>query len=242
MATTSNRSSGSQVNHRGVAQGTTLVDPKSGFPIDVIVDPYGTKRLAVNADIAVDEITVDTRDLTSVTDAVRIEDPVSGHYIKVIADGSINVNVKLDAATDTVSIADGTTGNKLQINPDGSLNVNVTTSTAGTFRTLFNQITSLATGSTASIQTYIVPLGKKAYFQKAEVSGTNIATYEIFINSVLEDRKRTYFGGDLKATFEFSDYGASGIFLNTADSVEVKVTNFRPVSGDFETRFQVIEV
>src|SRR5690348_5905369 len=97
MATKSLRSSGSQLNQRGVTPGNTLVDPKTGLPIDVIQDNAGVKRLAVDANLTADNVTVNIDDLTAADDAVRIEDPNTGAHIKVETDGSINTNTHTSA-------------------------------------------------------------------------------------------------------------------------------------------------
>lgn len=104
MATTSNRSSGTQINKRGITQGNTLVDPISGLPIDVIEDGDGKKRLCVDSTLEVGSISVDV-DLIPADDQVGIGDPDTGDFLKVESDGSINVNIKADSETgDTVAI------------------------------------------------------------------------------------------------------------------------------------------
>jgi hypothetical protein len=105
MATNSFRSSGSQINQRGVAQGNTLVDPKTGLPVDVILAPDGKRRLCVDAAINIGSLTVDV-DLDVATDGVHIGNPTTGDILVVNPDGSINVNTKVDAKDgDNVSIS-----------------------------------------------------------------------------------------------------------------------------------------
>jgi len=132
MGTKGTKSSGSQFNPKGITQGVTLVDPNTGNPIDVRTDTHGTRRLAVDANITVDDITVETRPLTAATDAVRLEDPNTGAHVRVELDGSINVNAFSNAfgpVPDSeliVGTEDGTTtGTKhvVKVNPDGSLAV-----------------------------------------------------------------------------------------------------------------------
>lgn len=126
MSTKSSRSSGTQITQRGVNQGTVLVDPITGLPIDVIEDNAGTKRLAVDANITIDSVTITTDDLNATDDAVRIEDPNNGNHVKVNADGSIDANVEVDAADgDNIAVADAVTGSKLKVEADGSINTNV---------------------------------------------------------------------------------------------------------------------
>lgn len=103
MGTKSNRSSGTQKNPKGFTQGVTLICTKSGDPIDCIIDESGKRRLAVDASITLENLTVNVH-LTSDDDAVRIEDPNTGAWIRVESDGSINVNTSLEASQDSVSI------------------------------------------------------------------------------------------------------------------------------------------
>lgn len=122
MATKSNKSSGTQHNSRGVTQGNTLVGPRSGLPIDEVVDNNGTRRLAVDANFVAQNVQA-TVDLDVAEDGVHIGDPDTGFTLQVEADGSINANVELDAADgDNVAIQDAQ-GDQLAINPDGSINV-----------------------------------------------------------------------------------------------------------------------
>jgi len=124
------RAAGTQVTKKGPIQGVALVDPITGLPIDVIVDEHGTRRLAVDANITVDDVTVETRPLDASTDNVGIKDKVSGYSLKINADGSIDANCEIDAAGGdnilVVGTEDGTkTGiqHVLEIGPDGMAKV-----------------------------------------------------------------------------------------------------------------------
>lgn len=122
MGTKSNRSSGSQHNPRGVTQGVTLVDPKSGNPIDTVLDSDGVKRLAVDANFTAQNVQVNA-ELEYDEDSVAIGDPITGNLLKINNDRSIDANVEVDAADgDNIAISDGT--NTLQVNNDGSININ----------------------------------------------------------------------------------------------------------------------
>lgn len=97
MGTKSNRSSGTQHNPRGVTQGNTLVDPNTGLPIDVITDVTGTKRLAVDANLTVQNVQISAA-LDYQEDSVHIGDPNTNTTLKVNPDGSIDANIEVDAA------------------------------------------------------------------------------------------------------------------------------------------------
>lgn len=241
MSTKSNRSSGTQLNSRGVTQGNTLVGPRSGLPIDEIVDTNGVRRLAVDAALTLDTVTVDTRELKANTDQVGIGDPQSGYTLEILADGSINANVQVDAQDgDNIAIHDSA-GNELNINPDGSINVNITTSNPGEVKSFYNEALAVASGILTTVDTYTAPVGKLTYLQFVEYSGSNIAEYTVLINATIIAKKRTYFGSELNGEIEFVKTG-TGLPLAVGDVVTIKVIHNRPVQGDFNGRIQVIEV
>lgn len=136
---------------------------------------------------------------------------------------------------DNVSIV-GETGNKLVVNPDGTINVN-TDSIPGVVKNVFNELLAVASGTTVNLVTYTVPVGKTAIINKIVVSGDNIAKYELYINGVLSDKLRTYFGSQLNVTFDFKD-----LTLEENDILLIKVNNFRPSVADFNGRIQISEV
>jgi hypothetical protein len=125
MSTKSNRSSGTQHNLRGVTQGNTLVGPKSGLPIDEVVDINGVRRLAVDTSVSISLPPNLSVDIDYNDDSVAIGDPNTDTLLKINPDGSIDANVEIDAADgDNIAIHDGD-GDELEINSDGSINVNV---------------------------------------------------------------------------------------------------------------------
>jgi hypothetical protein len=239
MATKSTRSSGTQINSRGITQGTTLVGPHSGLPIEEVVDSSGVRRLAVDANVQIDNVQVQV-DLDVPDDGVHIGDKDTGYTLSIEPDGSINVNSEIDAADgDNIAISNGT--NTLAVNPDGSINVAVTSSNPGLVKSNYNEITSVATSVLSTILTYTAPIGKVTYLQKVEFSGSNIAEYTILINAVVRDKKRTYFGSSLDTVSEFA-IGGVGLPLTVGDIVTLKVIHLRPNVGDFNSRLQVIEI
>ena len=105
MATKSNRSSGSQHNQRGIAQGNTLVDPKTGFPVCVKEDAAGDYRLCVDASLTVDHVDINVA-LDVIEDGVHIGDMTTGDTLTVNPDGSIDTNTEVDAADgDNIAIS-----------------------------------------------------------------------------------------------------------------------------------------
>lgn len=101
--------------------------------------------------------------------------------------------------------------------------------------------TSVPANTLTDILTYTVAPNNILSPVRIECSGSNIGTYEFYVNNVLQGRLRTYFGASLNATFELSDYPTKGFVpLNEADVLKVKVTHARPYTGDFEARVQGI--
>ena len=240
MGTKSTRSAGSQFSSRGITQGNTLVGPTSGLPFNEVVDTNGVRRLAVDAALTLDSVVVDTRDLTPLTDQVSIGDHSTGNSLTILPDGSLNANVEIDAADgDNIAISDGT--HTLAINPDGSINVKVSLGAAGELKNIYTEITAVVSGVLSTIVSYVAPIGKTSYLQKVEFSGSNIATYTVLVNSAVQSKKRTYFGGALNDGVLFTDSG-NGLPLIVGDIVTVKVIHNRPTVGDFEARLQVTEV
>jgi hypothetical protein len=97
MGTKGNRSSGTQHNPKGVTQGNTLVDYRTGEPISVTTDGNGIRRLAVDASVTASIGNIDV-DLDFNEDSVQIGDPNTGFTLKINTDGSIDANVEMDAA------------------------------------------------------------------------------------------------------------------------------------------------
>lgn len=106
MGTKNTRSPGSQFTGKGVVQGSSLVSPIDGLPVAVIVDTNGVHRLAVDADLTADNITVDIRDLNYKTDSITIGDANTNATLLVNSDGSIDVNSVSSAQSgDSIAIS-----------------------------------------------------------------------------------------------------------------------------------------
>lgn len=129
MGTKSNRSSGTQHNPKGVTQGVTLVDPKSGNPVDTITDSNGIRRIAVDGNFFAQNVQA-TVELDYNEDSVQIGDPNTGATLKVNPNGSIDANIESDAADgDSIAVVgteDGTPGgtqHTLKIGAEGDARV-----------------------------------------------------------------------------------------------------------------------
>ena len=175
-------------------------------------------------------------DANQVIKRVYDEDTESLRTLATVAVADITFEVNLDADNDSVSIGNTNNGNTLNVNSDGSINVNIQEPGSTTeVQSTYNEISGLANGVTQLLLSYIAQPNQK--LQKIEFSGTNIAEYELVINGVTQDKKRTYFGGTLNGTFDFN----SGIDLVSSQSVIVYVVHDRPSLGNFNARIQIIE-
>lgn len=154
----------------------------------------------------------------------------------IISDGVDTLIINTDGSLNT-QITDGT--DTLAVNNDGSINVNVVSASAtGVEKSLFSTASSVASGVLTTVLTYIVPLATDSYAKRIEASGSNIATYEVYVDAVLVARQRTYFGSALNCIFDFG----TGIKYTAGTNIQVKIIHQRPTLGDFEVRLQVNEV
>lgn len=158
-----------------------------------------------------------------------------GNPLPIAFDGTVQVG--------NVTIQDDD-GDELEINPDGSLNVNVVNAVTNNSnqRNTYAQASSVASGIETTVVTYVVPMGIVAGFlQRISVSGENVARYQVFINGVVTDTRRTYYGSDLSQYFEYATAQTDGAKLLPGDTVTVKVLHNRIYVADFQGRIQVLE-
>ena len=144
-----------------------------------------------------------------------------------------DIDVSLDATEDNVAIADPG-GDFLEINPDGSVNVTIVGGSE-TLTSQYSEVLGIVSGITTLIGSYTAVSGDK--LQKIEFSGTNIAEYELVIDGVTQDKKRTYFGNSLNGTFDFNQ----GLVITAGQEIEVYVVHTRPDLGDFNVRIQILQ-
>lgn len=181
-------------------------------------------------------------------------DPDSPFYVQ-LTDGSVNigtVHAQLemflshkdndpDAGDVHSSLRIGDGVDELEINSDGSINVVVAGSVSAAIESTYNEVAAVPSATPVTLVTYTAPMGKTSYLHKVFVSGDNIATYKIKINDVTIETVRTYFGGALNASADFSDPG-KGKLLTVGDVVTVVVEHQRPFVADFNGRIQSVEV
>jgi len=143
---------------------------------------------------------------------------------------------------DSVKIGDGV--ETLAVNPDGSINVSINPTPSGNYKPVstYNEVTSVVSSSLTTVAAYTVPIGKTAALYTADVSGSSIATYTVEVNSVVVDKKYTWFGGQLSERFEFTTPNGGSIQLLAGDIVTIKITHNRPTPGNFNAKIDVVEI
>lgn len=131
----------------------------------------------------------------------------------------------------------------LKINPDGSIDVVVSESTLPrNVISNFSSITSVVSGSLTTILSYTVPPAKVTFLSNVEVSGTNIATYGVYINGVLNARQRTMWGAPFNSLFNYSTGTIdSGFELSAGTVLTIQVIHQQPSTGDFDAKLLAIE-
>ena len=205
-------------------------------------------RLRVDATVTA---SIGTVILDASTSDIAIQDRVSGYFLKINSDGSIDVNVSVSAGSgDSINswLHDGvgvavTLGQKTKagsipvvlpsdqpISVSGSVGVLET----GTVDTAYNEVLSVASSILTTVTTYTAI--QPTRIKWIDVSGTNIATYTVYVNGTPISKKRTYYG-NLDNSFQYS----KGYALLTSDVVAVKVEHTQPSVGDFNAFILVLK-
>jgi hypothetical protein len=185
---------------------------------------------AVSATIGTLSVEIDAAD----GDNIAISDGVN--TLTVNPDGTINVNTAIDQATDSIKVGDGT--DLLAINTDGSINVK-TQIINGLVKNKYGEVSSVG----SSVDTLIVThtMIANGDLLRIAVSGGNIATYEVKVNGITQDKARTYFSGAMNTEFMFDVGSGIGLTLNSGDVIQVRVIHTRPDPTDFNARIQYRE-
>ena len=106
----------------------------------------------------------------------------------------------------------------------------------------YNEVSGVVKSVLTTINTFIAPIGKTSFLQRVSAGGSNIAAYEVQVNGLTVEKRRTFFGAALTTDFEFIGSAESGLELAMGDVVTVKVIHERPKAGDFETKIQILQV
>lgn len=128
----------------------------------------------------------------------------------------------------------------LKVNPDGSININTDSPTAKTVNSLFGSISSVGNGILTTILSYTVPISKLDYLSLIEVSGSNMAQFEVYINGTLSARRRTSLT-EYNSQFNFLVDSEIGLSLISGTILQIMVIQNRPDLGDYEARIVYAE-
>lgn len=128
----------------------------------------------------------------------------------------------------------------LKVNPDGSINVNTDTPTSKTVNSVFNAISLVPNSILTTILSYTVPSGMTDYLSLIEVSGDNMAQFEVYINGTLSARQRTSLT-EYNSQFNFSLDSEIGLPLTSGTLLQVMVIQNRPDVGNYEARILYAE-
>jgi hypothetical protein len=135
----------------------------------------------------------------------------------------------------------GTNNNIIEPNADGSINVVVESAASQQVINQFQEL-SIVPGSTGTIITYTAPTGQNTSLQKVSVSGENIARFDVQVNGLTVEVKRTYWG-NFNEIFNFMTDSASGGYpLNPGDIVTVIAQNYSPdnITANYDARIQLV--
>lgn len=217
-------------------------------------------RLRVDAAISLDTGQLDIV-LTHEDDSIRLGNgtdflTTTSNAGKIALDVNLindPLAISIDQADDSIRIGDGTNlVTTTTVTSKIGLDVNII-STSGTPTntkiipngetvSTYNEISSVSSGVLSTIATYIVPMGVIAYLCRTEYMGTNIATYTLFLNGTIIDKKITYFSGSMDTQSEFDISISVGLPLVPGDIIEAKVIHNRPDPGDFTSRILAMEI
>jgi hypothetical protein len=98
----------------------------------------------------------------------------------------------------------------------------------------FSSISSVPNSVLSTILSFTA--SSDTYLGEIETSGTNIAEFRVYLNSVLISKQRTHFGWGLNLLFKYSFDLELGLKMVSGDLLEVKVIQTRPTLGDYEAR------
>lgn len=100
----------------------------------------------------------------------------------------------------------------------------------GSVINVFNNVNSVASGALTNIIQYTVPVDKVFYLKLVEVSGTNIARYDVLFDASINARKRTYY------TRYNEEFDFSRVQLTAGQVITIRVEHNSPMVGDFDAR------
>ena len=99
---------------------------------------------------------------------------------------------------------------------------------------IYDEATSVAKSTPATVVQYTVPTGRTMYLRFASASGTNYAKFKLLVDGAPVRTLRSH-DGTLNVLFVFDDdQNKGGIKLNAGQVVSIEVLHNRDWVGDFE--------
>lgn len=101
----------------------------------------------------------------------------------------------------------------------------------------YQESLAVVNGITTSILTHTFSSTNASMIYSVSASGENISVYELFIDSVLIEKKRTYFGTSMDVEFNFN----FGFAVGLGSVLELKVFHTRTNNGDYNATLKYAE-
>lgn len=111
----------------------------------------------------------------------------------------------------------------------------VPASTSAAQKSQYSEVLGVVSGITTSVLLHACIVDTILYGVSA--SGENIAEWELLVDSVLLEKKRTYFGGSLNTEFLFPN----GYFVAPGKNIEITVVHLRPSTASFNATLKYSE-
>lgn len=226
------------------------------MPLNHSNSPGGVIQTVYDKDNDSLRVTLSGSGSPTLPNTVRLSDGV-GYLTSTVAGAqrALDVNVIgtglsiiISHTDDSIRLGDGTnyitsttSGAKtaLDVNLLGGT-VTTTPVPAGPTVTTFGSISALAPASNSITATYTVPVGKTDYIQKVYISGTQVGTYTIRVNTIVFLKYRTSVT-KFSEIIDLSTGSAFGKQIVAGDTVDVVSENNGSVNGDFDVTIQVME-
>lgn len=146
----------------------------------------------------------------------------------------------IDASKDNIAIHDSD-GHELNVNPNGSLNVAVVPATNVSGLVKYAEIPSVVSGAETTIVSFMAIGGRRTFLQKISGSGDNIAKFQVKVDGITIDMKRTNYVG-YNVDFQYDGQLNSGLEIAPGSTVSVTVIHERPNTANFNAQITYAEV
>lgn len=107
---------------------------------------------------------------------------------------------------------------------------------------LYNEATAVASGAEQIVVQYTVPLLAHLILTRVEFSGSNIATYRLYIGGTVQSLAHTWFNGPMSDAWDFTVPTLGGLLVSTGALIKVTAQHGRPAPGNFNATVKGILV